>query len=72
MSARASYPTQAKVRAAVEQFRAAREAGLDVAALEVKPDGTIRVFGPEAFPAADPADLPVEDEIARWRAKRGK
>lgn len=45
-SPRARYATKAKVAAAVE---AARGAGLDVAGIELAPDGTIRVLGSNAF-----------------------
>ena len=55
--ARLHYPTKAKVLAAVSN---AREAGLDVAAIEVAPDGSIRILSPAAFPAAP------RDEFEAW------
>lgn len=59
---RLHYPTKAKVLAAIEYARAAE---LDVAAIEVSPDGSIRVLTPSAFPA-----LP-RDEFEVW-AQSGK
>lgn len=51
------YPTKAKVLAAIDM---AKEAGLDVAGFEVKPDGTIKVLSAAAFPAAP------RDEFEAW------
>lgn len=50
-----------RIRAAVE---AARKADIDVAGFEVSPDGTIRILGPAAFPAAPPKDAWEEAERA--------
>lgn len=55
--ARLHYPTKAKVCAAVEQAKAA---GLDVAAIEVKPDGSIVILSAAAFPSAP------RDEFEAW------
>lgn len=55
--ARFHYPTRAKVVAAAESARAA---GLDVAAIEVAPDGSIRILSAAAFPAAP------RDEFEAW------
>ncbi len=59
---KAHYPTKAKVLAQIE---VARTAGLDVAAFEVSPDGTIRILGSSAFPSQ------ARDEFEAW-AKAGK
>lgn len=56
------YATKAKVLAQIE---VARAAGLDVAAIEVSPDGTIRILGSSAFPSQ------AKDEFEAW-AKAGK
>lgn len=54
---KAGYPGKVAVRQAIEW---AREFQLDVAGVELKPDGTIRVLDARAFPAA-PAD-----EFSKW------
>lgn len=46
-----------RIKTAVD---AAREANVDIAGFEVSPDGTIRILGPQAFPA-----LP-KDEFEKW------
>ncbi len=62
---RKDYATKAKFEHAL---RMARIAGIDtVGSIELGPDGTIRIAAPSASP--EPA---VEDEIAKWRAKKGK
>lgn len=47
--AKASYPTKAQIMRAVD---AAREIGIDVVSIEVRPDGSIRVEDGRARPAA--------------------
>lgn len=54
---RLRYPSDRRIKAAVATARAA---GLDVAAIEVSPDGSIRILGPQAFPAAP------RDEFEAW------
>ncbi|WP_232494952.1 hypothetical protein [Novosphingobium kaempferiae] len=51
------YPSKAKLQAYVEQ---ARQLGLDVAAFEVSPDGTIRILSSAAFPSKP------KDEFEAW------
>lgn len=51
---KARYPTQAKIRAAVQ---VARELGIDVAGFEVSPDGAIRVFEAPPAPATPQTDF---------------
>ena len=61
------YPTKAKVEHAI---RMARLAGIEaIGSIELCPDGTIRIAA--ANPSVPTVGTP-EDEIARWRAKRGK
>ena len=61
------YATKAKVEHAL---RMAELAGITVVgSIELGPDGTIRV---ERAAPAGAAPQSVEDEIAKWRAKRGK
>jgi hypothetical protein len=67
-AARKDYATKAKFEHAL---RLARIAGIEmVGSIELGADGTIRIMAPAA-PAA-PTDPAVDDEIARWRSKRGK
>lgn len=62
---RPRYATKAKVEHAISM---ARLAGIKViGSIEFGPDGAIRICA--ASNGAAPA---VEDEIAQWRAKRGK
>lgn len=64
-----NYPTKAKVEHAI---RMARLAGIEtIGSLELCPDGTIRVAA-AAPGASNSGATAVEDEIAQWRAKRGK
>lgn len=66
--AKQSYPTKAKVEHAI---RMARLAGIEnIGTIELGPDGSIRISREAAAPAT-PVPT-VEDEIAQWRAKRGK
>lgn len=53
---RRRYPTKSAVERAVRQ---ARKCDLDVAAIEMRPDGSVRILLPGAFAA--PAD-----EFERW------
>lgn len=53
MGKSSGYATQVAIRRAMN---AARQAGLDVAGIEVSPDGTIRVFDVRAA-KQDPPDL---------------
>lgn len=60
-----TYATKAKVAFALEM---ARLAGIEkVGSMEFRPDGTIRIAAPGPQPVSD-----VDDEIAQWRAKRGR
>ncbi len=63
---RLTYATKAKVEHAV---RMAEIAGIsEIGAIEFGPDGTIRIVK-----AAQPAaPLSPEDEVAKWRAQRGR
>lgn len=62
------YATKAKVEHAV---RMAEIAGItEIGSIELRPDGTIRVERTVKAPKSAPPS--VEDEIAQWRAKRGK
>jgi hypothetical protein len=65
---RPHYATKAKVEHAI---RMARLAGIEkIGAIEFGPDGSIRISAEPRAPV--PQAQSVEDEIARWRAKRGK
>lgn len=57
---KAHYPTKAKVRSAAEALHELRIGGLDVAAIEVSPDGTIRILSSAAFPSRP------RDEYEQW------
>jgi hypothetical protein len=52
--AKAEYPTKAQIARTVE---AARAAGIDVASIEVRPDGTIVVADVRTAPAAPQNDF---------------
>ncbi|MCJ2180822.1 hypothetical protein [Novosphingobium album (ex Hu et al. 2023)] len=54
------YPSKAKVRSAAEALHDLRVQGLDVAAIEVAPDGTIKVMSSAAFPVV------ARDEFEKW------
>lgn len=58
--ARLSYPGKVALRRAID---AAKACGVDVGAIEVSPDGAIRIIDARAVPKA-----PV-DEFARWEDK---
>lgn len=63
--AQRNYATKAKVEFAIEM---AKLGGIEkIGSMEFKPDGTIRICAPGPEPVTA-----VDDEIARWRAKRGK
>ena len=63
---RKDYATKAKFEHAL---RLARLAGIEaVGSIELGADGTIRI----AAPAVSTAEPAIEDDIARWRARRGK
>ena len=55
-----AYASKAKVRSAAETLNELRVAGLDVAAIEVSPDGTIKILSSAAFPVAP------RDEFEAW------
>ena len=57
---KARYPHKAKVRGAAETLTDLRLQGLDVAAIEVSPDGTIRILSRDAFNAQP------RDEFEKW------
>lgn len=59
-SLKGHYPSKAKLRSAAETLHELRAQGLDVAALEVSPDGTIKVLSSAAFPVAP------RDEFEAW------
>lgn len=60
-----TYATKAKVAFAIEM---AKLGGIEkIGSMEFKPDGTIRICAPGPEPVTA-----VDDEIAQWRAKRGK
>jgi hypothetical protein len=64
---RLTYATKAKMEHAV---RMAEIAGIsEIGGFELAPDGTIRIFA-KAHAAAAPST--PEDEVAEWRAKRGR
>ncbi|MCT2398484.1 hypothetical protein [Novosphingobium mangrovi (ex Huang et al. 2023)] len=54
------YASRPKVAAAAQTLHDLRAQGLDVAAIEVSPDGTIKVFSSAAFPVAP------RDEFEAW------
>lgn len=56
---RLRYPSDKRIKAAVAS---ARDAGLDVAAIEVAPDGAIRILSSAAFPSLSP-----RDEFEKWQ-----
>jgi hypothetical protein len=56
-----AYPRKAEIARAVQ---AAKACGLDVEAIEISPEGTIRVLGPHPLPAN-------ETEFDAWE-KAGK
>jgi len=60
MTARATYPTRARVTAAVASAAAA---GLDVGAIEVSPAGTIRIYDLRA------CKQPARDEFEQWESQ---
>lgn len=67
--AKLHYPTKAKVEHAI---RMARLAGIQtIGSIELCPDGTIRIAAKSAERAGS-QPVAVEDEIAQWRAKKGK
>ena len=61
-AARIRYPSKRQVDRAVAQWRLTNP-GVDPAAIETRPDGTIRVLGPAAFPSGP------TDEFAKWEAQ---
>ena len=62
-----NYANKAKFEHAV---RMAEIAGIsEIGGFELAPDGTIRIFA-KAHAAAAPST--PEDEVAQWRAKRGR
>lgn len=58
MSAARTYPRQAEIARA---FKAAKACGLDVAALELAPDGTIRMVEARA--------MERKDEFPQWESR---
>lgn len=67
-AAKPSYATKAKVEHAI---RMARLAGIDkIGSIDLGPDGTIRLTAETKAPA--PQAQTVDDEIAQWRARKGK
>jgi hypothetical protein len=66
---RVRYANKSQVDRAAEFARPHLDG--EIAAIEFCPDGTIRVLSTSAFPAPAGAET-VEQEIARWREKRGK
>lgn len=64
---RLTYATKAKVEHA---RRMAELVGInEVGAIELGPDGTIRIT---AKASAQATPLSPDDEVAQWRAKRGR
>lgn len=64
--ARKDYASKAKFEHAL---RMARLAGIEkVGSIELGPDGTIRI----AAPTASSTETAVEDEIAKWRERKGR
>jgi hypothetical protein len=58
---KARYPTKAKIAGLIQ---IARAAGIDVAGIEVSPDGVIRVMEARAIPADKPSLFEqLEDQL---------
>jgi hypothetical protein len=59
------YPTKAEITRAID---AVTKAGVAIEAVEVRPDGTIRVLAA----GSKPVELSPDDELREWRRRKCK